>query len=161
MIYLNPLLITFSHFFQSNVLLQQILSNRWNNRWLSLPVLDFTEWRSPPTATTTLEDRNKEEEETDSDTDGSEQEYRVIKDSPPVDLSETNRFMHFLDKVLFLDNLAHIKKFCLKTDSKYFDQDRVKKWIISIVMHAVEEIILSIKCSGPGVIPLELFIVSH
>ncbi|KAI3907716.1 hypothetical protein MKW92_001644 [Papaver armeniacum] len=134
-----------------------ILSKRWNNLWLSLPVLDFTEWRSPPTATTTLEDRNEEEEEADSDTDVSEQEYRVIKDSPPVDLSETNRFMHFLDKVLFLDNLAHIKKLCLKTDSKYFDQDRVKKWIISIVMHDVEELILSIKCSGPGVVPLELF----
>ncbi|XP_026411071.1 F-box protein At1g60400-like [Papaver somniferum] len=93
-----------------------ILSKRWNNRWLSLPVLEFTEWRSPPTATTTLEDRKEEEEEADSDTDGSEQEYRVIEDSPPVDLSETNRFMHFLDK--FVEKVSHVKR--LMVSHTYF-----------------------------------------
>ncbi|KAI3897037.1 hypothetical protein MKX03_015861, partial [Papaver bracteatum] len=70
--------------------------------------------------------------------------YRVFKDSPPVDLSETNRFMDSLDKVIFLDKLDHIKKFCLKTVSMYFDQD-------------LEELFISIKCSGPRVVPLKLF----
>ncbi|XP_026433494.1 F-box/LRR-repeat protein At3g59200-like [Papaver somniferum] len=75
-----------------------ILSKKWNNLWLSLPVLDFTQWRSPPAAAAY-------EEESDSDSDGSElhdsqdyRYYRVFKDSPPVDLSETNRFMDSLDK---------------------------------------------------------------
>ncbi|KAI3965660.1 hypothetical protein MKX01_010617 [Papaver californicum] len=140
-----------------------ILSKRWNNLWLSLPILDFTQWRSPPPPPTAATYENRNEEESVSDTDGSESadselvEYRVIKDSPPVDLSETNKIMDFLDKVLFFDKLAHAKKFFLKTESMYFDQDRVKKWINLMVRRDVEELICSIKFSGPRVVPSELF----
>ncbi|KAI3989134.1 hypothetical protein MKX01_033170 [Papaver californicum] len=65
--------------------------------------------------------------------------------------------MDFLDKVIFLDNLDQIKKFRLKTDSMYFDQDRVKEGISSIALRKVGELFLSLKCSGPRVVPLKLF----
>ncbi|KAI3897042.1 hypothetical protein MKX03_015866 [Papaver bracteatum] len=131
-----------------------VLSREWNNLWLSLPILYFTQWRSPTCENQIVEDSDSD---TDSDTNTKQDEYQVTKDSPPVDLAETNRFMDFLDKVIFSDKLDDLKKFCLKTDSMYFDQDRVKEWINSIVRRNVEKLVLSIKCSGPRVVPLELF----
>ncbi|KAI3842403.1 hypothetical protein MKW92_022577 [Papaver armeniacum] len=131
-----------------------LLSTKWNNLWLSLPILDFTQWRSPPTGAAF---ENLIEEESDSDTDTKQDEYQVIEDSSPVDLSGTIRFMDFLDKVIFLDELDHVKNFCLETDSMYFNQDRVKEWINSIARRNVEKLFLFVKCSGPRVVPLELF----
>ncbi|KAI3897041.1 hypothetical protein MKX03_015865 [Papaver bracteatum] len=63
--------------------------------------------------------------------------------------------MDSLNKLFFFDKLDHIKKFYLKTDSMYFDQDRVKEWINSIALRKVQELFFSIKCSI--VVPLQLF----
>ncbi|XP_026407483.1 F-box protein At4g09920-like [Papaver somniferum] len=102
-----------------------ILSRGWNNLWISLPVLDFREWKSPNTQET---------------------------------LSSTNSFMDFVDRVLLLRNMSDIKKFCLTCNSEYFDDQRIKAWILTAIQCRVEELIVSRDASERvDIIPVDLY----
>ncbi|KAI3958509.1 hypothetical protein MKW92_026417 [Papaver armeniacum] len=103
-----------------NVVQTAVLSQRWKNLWLSFPFLDFSKWKSP----TVMEDDDDEEEE----------EAVVL---------ETEKFMNFLDRLMILRNMSYIHKFCLTCDNEYFDENRVKEWITTVVKCNVEELIVS------------------
>ncbi|KAI3851171.1 hypothetical protein MKX03_007236 [Papaver bracteatum] len=102
-----------------------VLSRGWNNLWISLPVLDFREWKSPDTEATQ---------------------------------SSTNSFMDFVDRVLLLRNMSDIKKFCLTCNGEYFDDQRIKAWILTAIQCRVKELIISRDANERvDIIPVDLY----
>ncbi|OVA09206.1 F-box domain [Macleaya cordata] len=103
-----------------------ILSKRWRHLWTSIPILDFRQWRSPTVYT--------------------EKDYPL----------ETQRFMNFVDKVLFLLEIPNIQKFSLHFD-QHFDGFRVNAWITTLIRRKVEELILFIDKAKSFMFPLCFF----
>ncbi|RZC59443.1 hypothetical protein C5167_006735 [Papaver somniferum] len=114
-----------------NVVRTAVLSRRWKNLWLSFPFLDFSKWKSP----TVMEDDEEEEEAV---------------------VLETEKFMNFLDRLMILRNMSYIHKFCLTCDNEYFDENRAKEWITTVVKCNVEELIVSMYFSL-DIVSAELF----
>ncbi|KAI3851164.1 hypothetical protein MKX03_007229 [Papaver bracteatum] len=101
-----------------------VLSRGWNNLWISLPVLDFREWKSPDTEATQ---------------------------------SSTNSFVDFVDRVLSIRNMSEIKKFCLTSDGRYFDDRRIKAWITTAIQCRVEELIVNRNGINVDIIPVDVY----
>ncbi|XP_026426189.1 F-box/LRR-repeat protein At3g59200-like [Papaver somniferum] len=96
-----------------------ILSKRWENVWVSIPVLDFLDMG--PRRIILTGGRAYDEQAT---------------------MLETYKFMDFMDRVLIQRNMLNIKKFCLNCENGYFDRKRVNSWITTAMKCEVEEFIL-------------------
>ncbi|KAI3877777.1 hypothetical protein MKX03_019217 [Papaver bracteatum] len=97
-----------------------VLSKRWNNLWIHVPILDF----------------NHSNEE-DSDEEDSDEKEAIWE-------AKANMFMDFVDSVLNHRKMLTIQKFCLTCDNAYFDDIRVKEWISAALKCKVEEMHLSV-----------------
>ncbi|KAI3876672.1 hypothetical protein MKW92_037778 [Papaver armeniacum] len=103
-----------------------ILSKRWKNLWISVPALDFREWKSLDT-----------EYFTDNFMD-------FVITNNKAEQSYTESFMDFVDRVLLLrSNMSDIKRFCITCNGEYFDDQRIKDWITTAIKCRVEELVLS------------------
>ncbi|KAI3875521.1 hypothetical protein MKW92_026802 [Papaver armeniacum] len=114
-----------------------ILSRRWKNVWVFIPVLDFRNWQPPRLKSTRYEDYDEE-----------------------AIILETNKFMDFVDRALVLRSMLNINKFCLDCENGFFDHKRVNAWITTVMKCQVEELILSVSFSYPNngkMIPDSLF----
>lgn len=112
-----------------------ILSKRWKNLWISMPVFDFLDWRSITYA---------------PGTEGGD--FKLHQ--------ETNRFMDFLDNTLFSNNNASstIQRFHLNCDNEHFDASRVREWITALIKRKVRELNLMVNCPRSNLVPVDLFI---
>ncbi|KAI3841055.1 hypothetical protein MKW92_051930 [Papaver armeniacum] len=114
-----------------------VLSKRWKNVWVSVPVLDFRNWEPPRIIFASYKDYDKQ-----------------------AVILETNKFMDFVDRVLVQRNMLNIKAFCLNCESGYFDHKRVNAWITTAIKCEVQEFIFSGCSSYPRngkMIPDSLF----
>ncbi|KAI3856020.1 hypothetical protein MKX03_006468 [Papaver bracteatum] len=93
-----------------------ILSKRWKNVWVYIPVLNFRNMGPPRIILTKSGYYDKQ-----------------------AIILETNKFMDFVDRVLITRNMLSIKKFCLNCESEYFDHKRVNAWITMAVKCEVED----------------------
>ncbi|XP_026429826.1 F-box/LRR-repeat protein At4g14103-like [Papaver somniferum] len=71
---------------------------------------------------------------------------------------KTNRFMDFLDNTLISSNISStMQRFCLSCDNESFDANRVREWIVALINRKIEELILTVNCTRPNLVPLDLF----
>ncbi|KAL5718468.1 hypothetical protein ACHQM5_011368 [Ranunculus cassubicifolius] len=76
---------------------------------------------------------------------------------PSLDFSNYTRSMNAVDKVLFFrDTLSNITKFSLLCNSEW-DGYRVNAWISVVVMHKLQELILTIRIKESSILPPSLF----
>ncbi|KAI3885795.1 hypothetical protein MKX03_022170 [Papaver bracteatum] len=66
------------------------------------------------------------------------------------------KFMNFLDTVLFVHEKPKIQKFVL-TVSDSFDETRVNRWFRTVIKRKVEELVLSMTPKEPFIFPLSFF----
>ncbi|KAI3899483.1 hypothetical protein MKW92_036760 [Papaver armeniacum] len=109
-----------------------VLSKRWNNLWIHVPILDFSHF-----------------DDEDSDEEESEEKEAIWE-------AKANMFMDFVDSVLNHRNMLTIQKFCLTCDNGYFDDIREKEWIAAALKCKVEEMYLSVTFPY-GMFPIGLF----
>ncbi|RZC52608.1 hypothetical protein C5167_021034 [Papaver somniferum] len=105
-----------------------ILSKRWKNIWVSVPVLDFHNWEPPRIRS------------------GHYDEYAITL--------ETNNFMDFVERALVLRNMLNIHKFCLDCENGFFDHKRVNAWITTVMKCQVEDNMedIKVKIDAPNLI---------
>ncbi|XP_026417540.1 F-box/LRR-repeat protein At3g59200-like [Papaver somniferum] len=124
-----------------------VLSKRWKNVWISVPVLDFRNWN------------HEDGYEYSDDEDG--YEYCDEEDGYDYhDDKQTTKFMDYVDRVLVQRNMLNINKFCLNCENEYFDLKRVNAWITTAGKCQVKEFIFSWRNSHPSndeVMPDSLF----